>query len=93
MNDLVSEQIIYEGKYFCIYKEIYTNRKTPIYTIYDKNTICIGKIKWYGAWRKFCFFPEGNTIWDSICLEEVIALLCQYNKERLDNKNIRSDIE
>ena len=86
MGDKISEEIVYNGKYFFISEEKYINRKTPIYVIYDKNSVCIGKIKWYGAWRKFCFFPEGNTIWGSICLEEVIALVCQYNKERLDNK-------
>lgn len=42
----------------------------------------IGQIKWYGAWRKFCFYPNGDTIWDNKCLEQIIAFLNQVNTKK-----------
>lgn len=32
----------------------------------------LGQIRFYGAWRKFCFFPDENTVFDASCLQEII---------------------
>ena len=75
-------------KYFSITIEKKTNRKTPIYHIISKHSESeIGIVKWYGAWRKFCFFPNGETIWDTNCLIEVISFIDNLNKKyKEDNK-------
>ncbi len=59
------------------------SRKTSIYEIYEKNTTgcLLGEIKWYGAWRKFCFFPNEKTIWDTKCLTKITEFLDKTNKE------------
>lgn len=36
----------------------------------------IGMVKWYGPWRKYCFFPMGNTVFEWVCLSE-IADFCE----------------
>lgn len=64
------DNIIFEGNYFRIEKKILPNRKTPIYEIINGN-IKIGEVKWYGAWRKYCFFPTSDTVWDGKCLNEL----------------------
>jgi len=28
----------------------------------------LGIVKWYGAWRQYCFFPNRNTIFNIGCL-------------------------
>lgn len=43
----------------------------------------IGEIKWYSAWRQYCFFPGFNTIWNTDCLNainEVIGELMNARK-------------
>ena len=59
--------------------------KTKIYTLYNKNdTNCetlLGTVKWFGRWRKYCFFTEPGIVFDSHCLEEVLRLLNQVNKK------------
>ena len=76
-----TENTIYKGEYFFITKINEANRKTPIYYIFEYNTNCIGEIKWYSPWRKFCFYPDKNTIWDSKCLVQIV--------EQLDNINLK----
>ena len=31
----------------------------------------LGEVKWYSQWRRYAFFPIGNTIFDSGCLNEL----------------------
>lgn len=40
----------------------------------------IGFIKWYGPWRRYCFFPGTDTVWDSNCLGEIKAYLDECNE-------------
>jgi hypothetical protein len=63
---------VFKKKYFKIHREDIEGRKTPIYHIETiDGTIYLGRIKWFPAWRKYCFFPEEDTIWDVKCLEEI----------------------
>lgn len=82
------------NKYFSITEEKRENRKTPIYHIISKNSNSeIGIIKWYGAWRKFCFFPNGETIWDTNCLIEVTNFIDDLNEAyRERNKEYKHTI-
>ena len=87
-NKTLADKIVYNGEYFFVSKDEYEDRKTPIYRIWDRNAVCIALIKWYGPWRKFCFFPEGSgVVWDNKCLQEVIQLLDMYNKEYKESGN------
>jgi hypothetical protein len=38
--------------------------------------VVIGRIAWYGSWRKYCFFPREETVYEQICLRE-IADFCE----------------
>ena len=51
--------------------------KTDVYGVNSKNTNePIGYISWYVPWRKYCYSPNANTIYDSGCLNE-IGLVCK----------------
>ena len=77
-----TENTDYAGKYFFVMKETVTNRKTPIYTIFEySRSNILGEIRWYAPWRKFCFYPDKETIWDTNCLDEIIQCLDKYNSE------------
>ena len=35
----------------------------------------LGRVAWYAPWRRYCFFPEGNTVLDYSCTLEIAAFL------------------
>lgn len=71
---------VYENKYFFIYSINKKNRKTPIYWIFNNDNFNLGEIKWYASWRKFCFYPSNDTVWDNKCLQEVLKFLDNINE-------------
>lgn len=36
-----------------------------------KTQVITGQISWHGAWRKYCFFPEANMLFDPDCLHMI----------------------
>lgn len=36
----------------------------------------VGKVAWYGKWRKYAFFPRENTVFEHVCLAD-IAEFCE----------------
>ena len=65
-----------ETKYllFLICKE--PNRKTPTVNVRTLDgEIVLGNIKFYGAWRKFVFYPKEETLFDSKCLCDIIDMM------------------
>ena len=90
--ELQCNWVVYQSEYIEIIKEEFVNRKTPIYHINSKHSQDeIGVVKWYGAWRKYCFFPNGDTIWDMKCLQQVCDWLLEVNtpiKNRTTKKEL-----
>lgn len=41
----------------------------------------IGIVKWYSGWRKYTFFPDNNTLYESDCLSDISNFLTQLMKE------------
>jgi len=76
------------GKKYLKFKLIEKKPKTNVYSVFSiMGEYSIGKIKWYPAWRKYCFFPNAMTIWDSNCLIEVVKQIAKLMKERKSEKN------
>lgn len=61
--------------------------KTSIFLIQNMNGDKLGTIKWHGAWRKYCFFTNDNTIFDVKCMNEITDFIIKLMEER---KNGRS---
>lgn len=79
-NEYLGQWIVYQNDYIQIIGENLKGRKTPIYHIISRlSKDEIGQIKWYGAWRKYCFFPNGDTVWDKKCLDSVCDWLLEVN--------------
>lgn len=49
--------------------------KTGMWTITDVGDNVLGKIKWHGPWRKYCFYPDPDTIWEENCLDTVATFI------------------
>ena len=41
----------------------------------SKGDLRLGEIEWYAAWRRYCFFPHGSTLFDSSCLKEIVDFI------------------
>lgn len=51
--------------------------KTQIFNVVPKDqpNSVIGYIKWYGAWRKYCFFTNANCIFETQCLGDIVSFI------------------
>lgn len=47
----------------------------------------IGTVKWHSPWRRYCFFPDPNTLYDGACLGD-IAGFCnkQTNLRKMERQ-------
>jgi len=74
-------------KKYIKFKLIEKKDKTNVYSIFSKiGDYSLGKIKWYPAWRKYCFFPNSMTIWDTKCLLEITKFIKELMDERKEKK-------
>lgn len=61
--------------------------KTNVYFVYSKSDdSCLGAVRWYPAWRHYCFFPndEFEIVFSDRCLETLslfVKLLNEHHKE------------
>lgn len=42
----------------------------------------IGTVKWYGSWRRYCFFAAPNTIFSAGCNRDIADFIDQLMAER-----------
>jgi hypothetical protein len=63
-------------------------KKTKVVNVVNaRDGTILGQIKWWGAWRKYCFFLSfGYLVFDSGCLQEIIEEMNRLMKEREDAK-------
>ncbi len=55
----------------------YAGRMTDVWDVVNKyENVQIGFVSWYAGWRRYCFFPLDNTVFEQVCLRE-IADFCE----------------
>lgn len=68
------------------FEQIGSTGKTKVFTIQPKNSTdlseSLGLIKWYSPWRKYCFYPEPQTIFDVKCLKNINDFITNLMEER-----------
>ncbi len=46
--------------------------KTDIWNIISKKSgLILGRIKWYGPWRSYCFYSSPNCIFNVSCMDDI----------------------
>lgn len=40
----------------------------------------LGTIKWHAPWRRYCFFPESDTIFEITCLNDITDFICAISR-------------
>ena len=46
----------------------------------------IGAVSWFGRWRKYCFFPAAETVYEQDCLRDIAAFCEQKTTEHRQDK-------
>lgn len=78
---LVTDIEFSESSYMFIIGEYVDGRKTPIFYISERGRSALGEIRWYGAWRAFCFFTYPDCIFDSGCLAKILEWVESVNAQ------------
>jgi hypothetical protein len=56
--------------------------KTCKWEIFQKEGIVrLGEVKWWNAWRRYCFFPEPYTLYEQDCLWDIADFVAHKTKE------------
>ena len=46
--------------------------KTQVFAVLSKkHGDILGKVRWYGPWRQYVFYPETGTLFNPTCLNEI----------------------
>lgn len=48
---------------------------TKVFLVKTKDGGHLGMIKWYSPWRKYSFFPEQHTIFETDCLSDIVSFI------------------
>lgn len=69
------------------------DKKTDTYQVNNLQTKAnVGKIHWYGGFRKYVFSPNNGFIYDADCLKDIASYLSALMLQRkVDEQNKKSN--
>ena len=71
-----------ESKYL-EFIEVKDTGKTKVWQIISKTSgFILGHIRWWGAWRQYCFFPSPETLFNIQCMQDIQNFIKQAMQER-----------
>ena len=57
--------------------------KTEIWNIISKSSeFILGRVKWYGPWRQYCFFPSPHTVFNHTCMMDINDFIKKLMSDR-----------
>ena len=57
------------------FDELADTGKTKVWGICGLNETNLGVIEWYAPWRRYCFFPHEDMLFDISCLTQVVSFM------------------
>ena len=62
-------------------------RKTSIWFVRAKEYgDKLGEVKWFGRWRKYCFFSEPHSVFEQDCLRDIADFIGAKTKEHRNER-------
>lgn len=74
------------------FDEIQTQKKTSAWACVSSGPFPLGYVKWYGPWRRYCFFAQGFPVFSAGCLADIIDFLSQANKRHAEELAARHSV-
>jgi len=59
------------------FEKIEDKPKTSVWVCLSKYNIPLGKIKWYPAWRQYCFLTDDLIVLSKGCLDDISDFIRQ----------------
>ena len=57
--------------------------KTRIWEVYNRyDGGSLGRIAWFGRWRKYGFYPWPETVFEEVCMRELSDFIVARTKEQ-----------
>lgn len=56
-------------------------KKTFTWEVVAKRGGIIGTVKWFARWRKYCFFPAADCVFEETCLGEIAEFIVARTRE------------
>src|SRR3990167_10059944 len=64
------------------------NPKTRLWRVVSKKGgDSLGRIEWYGPWRKYAFEPHESTVYEEDCLRDIAAFVEDRKSTRLNSSH------
>ena len=63
------------------FTQIANTGKTLKWNVF-KGTVCLGMVGWYAPWRRYCFYPGSQLVFDRSCLMEIVEFIDARMAER-----------
>lgn len=61
--------------------EVAQKPKTKVWEcLNNKSCLRVGVVKWYGPWRRYCFFPEPESWFDVSCMDDINDFIKQVRR-------------
>lgn len=71
-----------------IFEEMTPNPATKRWAVMPKDrSPQIGGISWHGPWRKYCFMPGANCVFEEVCLREIADFCVTQTKLHREAKS------
>lgn len=55
--------------------------KTNRWAVEALDGTLLGEVKWFSAWRRYCFMPERETVFEEECLRGIARFIAARSKE------------
>ena len=60
-------------------------RLTNIYEVVTKDNVKLGEIRWFPSWRKYCFYPWTDTVYEETCLRDISQFIEEETKSQRES--------
>lgn len=73
---------------YLVFTPALTSGKTGVWNVLSlRHDALLGQIKWYGAWRQYCFFPAADTIFNPGCMDDIKAFIGEQMAARCADRS------
>ena len=82
----MTNELIFKGQYVSIeFDGTSESGKTNIFTVFNSETQdALGRVKWYGPWRQYSFFPNENIVLEKKCMRDIATFCENITKKRVE---------
>lgn len=64
-----------------------TGKLTKVWRVISiQSGTLLGGIKWYPAWRRYCFFPLNDMLFDANCLWDIADFVARMTAEQKEDQ-------